>query len=103
MDITKMITSAIGDSLSSNLGIDSSKTSGIIDTISGVLSKNGIEEVDNSGADITSALESDNGLSSDLAGKVTDMVLPLIINAVKSGVADKLGDVAGGFLNKLKF
>lgn len=102
MDIKSMITSAVGDNLTSKLGIESGKTSGIIDTITGVISENGLDNIDDSGSKISSTLENNNGLSSELAGKVKDMVLPLIINAVKSGLKDKLGSAAGGLLNKFK-
>lgn len=100
MDIAKIIKSAIGDSLTSKLGIDSTKTSGIMDTISGVISDKGVDNINETGPEITSELESKNGLSADLAGKVSDMVLPLIIKAVKSGLKDKLGSAAGNILGK---
>ena len=103
MDIKKLLSSEISDKLSSKLGIEPEKASGIIETISNVINKNGIDDIESSETEIQSELSAKNGLTSDLASKVKDLVLPIIMDSVKNKMKEKLGGVAGNLMGKLKF
>lgn len=116
MDITKMLTDAVGSKIGEQFGFDNDKVGGIVETISGAVGGGGDSSSmlsglgsmlgggsdssdDNIGSTIISALTSKNGLSDDIAGKIKDMALPLVMEFIK----DKAGDKLGGMLGGLKF
>lgn len=117
MDIAGMLKEAVGDKITSELGISEDKVDGIVSTVSdtvgggegsdlgGMASKlvGGLLGGDDKGSDIGAtliqSLVTKNGLTDDLAGKVKDLLLPLAMDFVK----DQAGDKLSGLMGKFKF
>ena len=110
MDISKLLQESVGNKIGEQFGFNNEKVGGIIETITGAVqggdkssmlsSVGGMlgssDSKNNLGATIISALTSKNGLSSDVASKIKDMVLPLVMDFIKNKAGDKLGGMLGG-------
>lgn len=110
MDISGMIKDAIGDKLRSQFNLSQDKIDGIVGTISAVVSgqKGGIagkiggllgggNNDSEMGNEIKTALVEKNNLDGDMASKIKDMVLPIIMKAIKGGLGDKFSGAMGKF------
>lgn len=82
-----------------NVADDKSLVSGLGSALGGFLGNKSEDPMEKMGNDLVSSFMKSNNLDNAMAVKVKDMVLPILIKAVKGQVGDKMD----GLLGKFKF